>query len=80
MGTCRALCPINMSCGSWQWIGDMFARGMGWLSIPAKKHLNHGDDEIIWCGISMGYEDKNEVINSFVPDREKFDSFAKIIK
>ena len=44
-----------------------------WAGFPSllKKHLNHGDDEIIWCGISMGYEDKNEVINSFVPDREK---------
>ncbi|MEC8152935.1 MAG: nitroreductase [Pseudomonadota bacterium] len=53
-----------------------------WAGFPSllKKHLDHGDDEIIWCGISMGYEDKNEVINSFVPDREKFDSFAKIIK
>jgi nitroreductase len=53
-----------------------------WAGFPStlKKHLNHADDEIIWCGISLGYEDKKEIINSFVPGREDFESFAKIIE
>ena len=53
-----------------------------WAGYPnlLRKHLNYGDDEVLWCGISLGYEDVNEVVNTFVPDREEFDVFAKILK
>lgn len=50
------------------------------FSVTLKKHLNYGDDEILWCGISMGYKDKEHIINTFVPERESFENFAKIIK
>ena len=45
-----------------------------------KKHLEYGDDEILWCGISLGYEDQEHPANSFRTEREQFDSFAKLLK
>ena len=53
-----------------------------WAGFPVtvKKHLKYSDDEILWCGISMGYKDEEHIINTFVPERESFENFATIIK
>ena len=53
-----------------------------WAGFPKllKKHLEYGDDEILWCGISLGYEDQDHPANSFRTEREQFDSFAKLLK
>ena len=53
-----------------------------WAGFPKllKKHLEYGDDEILWCGISLGYEDQEHPANSFRTEREQFDSFAKLLK
>jgi len=53
-----------------------------WAGFPKllKKHLEYGDDEILWCGISLGYEDLEHPANSFRTEREQFDSFAKLLK
>lgn len=53
-----------------------------WAGFPdtLRKHLGYGDDEILWCGISLGYRDEDHIINSFVPEREKFENYAKIFK
>ena len=53
-----------------------------WAGFPKllKKHLEYGDDEILWCGISLGYEDQEHPANSFRTEREQFDGFAKLLK
>ena len=60
----------------------MCIRDRAWAGFPKllKKHLEYGDDEILWCGISLGYEDQEHPANSFRTEREQFDSFAKLLK
>jgi nitroreductase len=53
-----------------------------WAGLPTlvKDHVGHGDDEILWCGIALGYEDVNHPANSFVTEREELESYAKILE
>ena len=53
-----------------------------WAGFPnlIKKHINYGDDEILWCGIALGYEDPEHPANSFRTEREEFESYAKILE
>ena len=53
-----------------------------WAGLPTlvKDHIGHGDDEILWCGIALGYEDVNHPANSFVTEREELESYAKILE
>ena len=41
---------------------------------------SYGDEEIMWCGIALGYEDPDHPVNSFRTDREEFESYAKILE
>ena len=45
-----------------------------------KEHVDHGDDEILWCGIALGYEDPDHPANSFKTEREELESYAKILE
>ena len=53
-----------------------------WAGFPSliKKHVGYGDDEILWCGIALGYEDSEDPANSFRTNREDFESYTKILK
>ena len=53
-----------------------------WSGFPqlVRKHVDYGDDEILWCGIALGYPDEKHPANSFRTDREDFDNYAKIIE
>ena len=52
-----------------------------WSIYPktVKEHINHPDNEIIWCGVAIGYEDKNHPINQYRTRRESLESFVKFI-
>ena len=52
-----------------------------WSIYPktVKKHIDHPDNEIIWCGVAIGYEDENHPINKYRTRRENLDSFVKFI-
>ena len=55
-----------------------------WAEFPetVKKHIKHSDDEIVWCGISLGYPDLDHPVNKFRTGREslKFlQNFCKYI-
>ncbi len=39
--------------------------------------IGAGPDELLVCGMSLGYEDKQAVVNSFRPPREKVESFTR---
>ena len=45
-----------------------------------KEVTNHPDNEIVWCGVAIGYEDKDDPINNYRTRREELDSFVKFIK
>ena len=53
-----------------------------WAGFPnlVKEHVGYSDEEILWCGIALGYEDPNHPVNSFRTEREKFESYAKILE
>ena len=50
-----------------------------WSIYPktVKKYIGHPDNEIIWCGVAIGYEDENHPINKYRTRRENLDSFVK---
>jgi len=42
-----------------------------------KPELGYADDSILLCGMALGYEDKNAVVNSYRTPRESVDSFTR---
>lgn len=42
-----------------------------------RKELHVSDDKILLCGMALGYEDKNAIVNTFQSKREKLEDFAK---
>jgi nitroreductase len=49
-----------------------------WARWPAtlRKHLSLSDDEMLFCGMALGYKDEEAVINRLVSERESFDNFV----
>jgi len=42
-----------------------------------KSELGYGDDTVLLCGIALGYEDKDALVNSYRTSREEVDSFTQ---
>lgn len=53
-----------------------------WSIYPktVKEITKHPDNEIVWCGVAIGYPDKDNPINKYRTKREEIDSFAKFIE
>ncbi len=51
-----------------------------WARWPQtlKEHLSLTDDEILFCGMALGYRDEAAVINELVSEREEFDNFVTL--
>lgn len=51
-----------------------------WARWPQtlKQHLSLKDDEILFCGMALGYRDEDAVINELVSEREEFDNFVTL--
>jgi len=41
-----------------------------------KDHLGYNDDRVLLCGMSLGYEDKNNIVNSYRTPRESVEKFT----
>lgn len=81
--------------GSWLDIGMFMqtvmlaARGAGLHTCPQavfvpyhrviRRHLGIPEDEVVACGMSLGYADPTKVENTLVSDREPVDSFATFL-
>ena len=52
-----------------------------WSIYPktVKEVTKHPDNEIVWCGVAVGYEDSSNPINQYRTKREDLDSFVKFI-
>lgn len=82
----------DLQTGSWLDYGMFLqnimigARGYGLHTCPqaalanyphiVKKQLDIGDDKIVVCGMSIGYEDTSQRVNEFQPDRMPLDEFV----
>ena len=42
-----------------------------------KRHLSYPHDSILLCGMALGYEDKEALVNSYRTPREPFDRFTQ---
>lgn len=42
-----------------------------------KEHLSFDDDRVLLCGMSLGYEDKDAIINSYRTPRDPVDKFTQ---
>lgn len=42
-----------------------------------KQHLGYDDDSVLLCGIAVGYEDTEALVNSYRTPREAVDSFTR---
>ena len=53
-----------------------------WSIYPktVKEFIKHPDNEIVWCGIAIGYEDSSKPINQYRTRRENLDSFVSFIE
>lgn len=45
-----------------------------------KSMLDYPQDSILLCGMALGYEDKNALVNSYRTPREKVDTFTRYFK
>jgi nitroreductase len=45
-----------------------------------KQELGYSDDNILLCGMALGYEDKNALVNSYRTSREESQSFTEFFK
>ena len=52
-----------------------------WSIYPktVKKVIDCPDNEIIWCGIAMGYPNNEDPINNYRTSRDSLDTFASFI-
>ena len=52
-----------------------------WSIYPktVKEVTKHPDNEIVWCGVAVGYEASSNPINQYRTKREDLDSFVKFI-
>ena len=82
-----------MEVGSWLDFGCFYqsvmiaARARGLDTCPQaavnqfhkilRKHLDIPEDEIVLCGLSLGYEDTTKIENTLVTEREPVSGFAK---
>ncbi|MGB6104050.1 MAG: nitroreductase [Pusillimonas sp.] len=82
----------DLETGSWLDYGMFLqtimvaARGFGLHTCPQaalanypqiiREHLGIGDDKIIVCGMSVGYEDQSDPVNSFQPSRMGMEEFV----
>jgi len=85
----------DLEIGSWMDLGMFLqnimvaARGHGMHTCPQaafsdyhkiiREQLDVSDDEIVVCGMSLGYADPDAVVNSFRPAREPVSSYTRFV-
>ncbi len=42
-----------------------------------REELGYSEEKLVLCGLAVGYEDKNNIINSYRTPRENIDTFVK---
>lgn len=86
----------HMGTGSWLDFGCFLqnvmiaAKGRGLDTCPQaafnryhtiiRRHTGISDDEILMCGMALGYADHNKIENTLFTEREPVESFARFIE
>lgn len=85
----------HLKTGAWldtgMFLGNVMAaaRGQGLHTCPqvawtnyhaiVRKHLGIPDSQLLICGMSLGYEDEGDVVNTLRTEREPVAGFARIV-
>lgn len=85
----------HLKTGAWLDVGMFLegvmaaARGQGLHTCPqvawtnyhaiVRKHLGIPDDQLLICGMCLGYEDESDVVNRLRTEREPVESFARFV-
>ena len=53
-----------------------------WSIYPqtVRSVIKHPNNEIVWCGIALGYPNPDHPINNYKTRREPIDSFVKFVE
>ena len=53
-----------------------------WAELPklVRQNVDYPEDETLWCGIALGYEDETDPVNQFRTEREDLENFSKFFK
>jgi nitroreductase len=46
------------------------------MRIPLASHFTLPDEEMIYCGMALGYADETKAVNTLRADRASVDEFA----
>lgn len=51
-----------------------------WARWPdtLKEHLGLADQEMLFCGLALGYRDETAIINKLISEREEFENFVTL--
>jgi len=44
-----------------------------------QKIIKYNESEVLWCGVALGYPNKDHPINNYRTPREKLEDFAKFL-
>ena len=69
------ICLSAVECG----MGTCLQESWSIYPKTVKEVTKHPDNEIVWCGVAIGYEDFSNPINQYRTRREGLDSFVKFI-
>ena len=52
-----------------------------WSMYPetVQKIIKYNESEVLWCGVALGYPNKDHPINNYRTPREKLEDFAKFL-
>ena len=45
-----------------------------------KDVIKHTDNEVVWCGVALGYPNDNDPINQYRTSREDINKFVSFLK
>ena len=57
-------------------LGTCLQEAWGNLGDAVYKELNIPDNEIVWCGVALGYPDKTKLVNTLRSERESLETVA----
>ncbi len=69
------ICLASLSFG----LGTCLQESWSMYPQTVKEHVDFSDDEVLWCGIALGYPDLANPINKYRTSRKSIIDFAKYL-
>ena len=69
------LCLSSMEFG----LGTCLQESWSMYPETVQKIIKYNESEVLWCGVALGYPNKDHPINNYRTPREKLEDFAKFL-